>query len=318
MLGLALALAYLKLAVRADPKLENILQILPGSNCGACGYAGCEGYAKSLATSEAPANLCTPGGKDVIQQLAEVLGVEAKEVEQKVAVLGCRGGGKKVDDSFIYYGLENCRAAHLVHGGPKSCTYGCLGLGTCVSVCPFSAMKLDDNLLPVIDENLCTGCGLCVDACPVGIIYLVPFPQKVYVGCSSHDKGKKTRKTCSVGCIACKICEKSCPYDAIHVVSNLAEIDYSKCVSCGICVHKCPTKSIVDKVKVRPYAIIGTNCDGCGECLKVCQFKAIEGKPQERHKVIRERCVGCGLCFQVCKPKAITMAGALGHKQKTI
>lgn len=315
-LGLALALAYLKLAVKVSPKLEKILEVLPGTNCGACGYAGCEGYAQNLATSEAPVNLCAPGGQQVAQNLAEILGVELKEVERKAAVLGCQGGKKEVDDHFLYHGMENCRAAYLVHGGPKSCVYGCLGLGTCVEVCPFAAIKLSNNGLPIIDENLCTGCGLCVDACPVGIIHLVPFPQKIYVGCSSHDKGKETRKVCPVGCIACKICEKSCPYDAIHVLDNLAEIDYTKCTSCGICVHKCPTKSIVDKVKVRPYAIIGMNCDGCGECLEVCQFKAIEGKPQERHKVIKERCIGCGLCFQVCKPKAITMAGALGHKER--
>lgn len=315
-LGLALALAYLKLAVKVNPQLKKILEILPGTNCGACGYAGCEGYAQGMANSEAPVNLCAPGGGEVAQRLAEALGVELKDIEQKVAILKCQGGKAEVGNSFLYYGVENCRAAYLVHGGPKSCVYGCLGLGTCVEVCPFDAIKLGDNCLPIIDENLCTGCGLCVDACPVNIIALIPFPQKIYVGCSSYDKGKETRTICSVGCIACKICEKSCPYDAIHVIDNVAEIDYSKCTSCGICVHKCPTKSIVDKVKVRPYAIIGINCNGCGECLKVCQFKAIEGQPQKRHKIIRERCIGCGSCFQVCQPKAITMAGALGHTER--
>lgn len=317
-LGLALALAYLRLAVRVDPRLAKVLEILPGTNCGACGYAGCEKYAEELVNSDVPANLCAPGGQEVARKLAEVLGVELKEVQRRVAVLACQGGRAEMKDAFRYYGLENCRAAHLVHGGSKSCMYGCLGLGTCVEVCPFGAIKMGANGLPIIDETLCTACGLCVEACPVHIIHLVPFPQKVYMGCASHDKGKDTRKICSVGCIACKICEKSCPYDAIHVVDDLAVIDYSKCTSCGICVHKCPTKSIVDRVKVRPYAIIGLNCNGCGECVKVCQFKAIEGELNQRHKVLRERCIGCGLCFQVCEPKAITMAGALGHKEKTV
>jgi Na+-translocating ferredoxin:NAD+ oxidoreductase RNF subunit RnfB len=316
-LGLALALAYIRLAVRTDPRKEKILEILPGSNCGACGYAGCEGYATRLLDEDAPSNLCTPGGEEVARGLAEVLGVEVEEVEKRVAVLRCKGGREEVKSDFTYLGLENCRAAYLVHGGSKTCKYGCIGLGTCAAVCPFNAITMGQDGLPAIAEERCTGCGLCVEACPVGVIHFAPLVQKVYVGCSSHDKGKVTRKVCTVGCIACKVCEKNCPYDAIHVTDDLAEIDYSKCTSCGICVHKCPTKSIVDKVKVRPYAMIGLNCDGCGKCVEVCKFKAIEGEAGERHKVLREECIGCGLCFEVCEPKAITMVGALGHKEKT-
>lgn len=318
LLGGFLALAYRKLGVKLDPRQKAILDALPGANCGACGFPGCESYAEMVAAGKAEPDLCPVGGGEVAQKIGEILGVEVEAKEPIVAVCLCAGGVDQVGEKYTYLGLGDCRAACLLAEGNKACRFGCIGLDTCEEACPFGAIKMNESKLPIIDEEKCTGCGICVDICPKGLFQLIPRPQKVYIACSSRDPGKVVRKICEVGCVACGVCVKSCPYDAITMEHNLAVIDYSKCENCGICVYKCPTKSIVDKLPARPKAFIGTECTGCELCKELCPTKpiAITGEKGEHHKVNLKLCIGCGLCFEKCPEKAITMAGALGYTQE--
>jgi Na+-translocating ferredoxin:NAD+ oxidoreductase RNF subunit RnfB len=322
--GLGLILGWLlsyfsrKFAVVGEEVLENIKSALPGSNCGACGFPGCEAYAENIVHNNAPLNRCRPGGKAVAERLAQILGKTVEAEEAKVATLICRGGKNECREIFIYDGGRDCRQAYILHSGNKSCIFGCVGLGHCASVCPFGAIQMGDNRLPIIDEKKCTGCGVCVKECPKNVLTLMPRSKLVYLACVSKDKGKAVKDVCKVGCFACNICIKACPYGALKMENNLPVMDFTKCTDCGICVHRCPTKSYIDRAKARPYALITPDCNGCGECVKVCQFKAIEGGPGVRHKVIVSKCIGCGECFKVCPIKAITMVGALGYQVKTV
>jgi electron transport complex protein RnfB len=309
--GFGLAIAARKFAVARDEKVDAIEALLPGANCGGCGYAGCVGFARAIAEGKASPADCAPGGAETANRIAEILGLEKVEKTPVVAVVGCRGGDR-VNSKIDYRGIGSCTALALLCDNLRECSYGCIGLGTCVEVCPFDAINMVDGCA-VVNDRRCTGCGKCVEACPKGIIYLVPKPQKVRVACSSRDKGKSVKSICEVGCIGCGLCAKNCPVKCIEIRDNLAVIDHEKCINCGICAAKCPTASIVDRVIARPKAFIGTSCTGCGECVKVCSFKAIEGEPGQKHNVVHEKCIGCGLCRDVCEANAITIAGALGH-----
>lgn len=312
--GVILAIASKVFAVHRDPRVEKVVDVLPGVNCGACGYPGCQGYAEA-AVKAGVAPVCPPGGTDVAERVAEILGSEAGEHVPEVAVVHCAGGLSNAQQRLDYEGIHDCRAAILVGGSTKACIFGCLSLGTCKAVCPFDAVELDDEGLVHIDVKKCTGCGKCVEACPVNIIELVSKDMKVHIRCSSHDKGKKAKAVCAVACIACQLCVKKCPHDAIHMEEDLAVIDYTKCTNCGICAAVCPTGAIIDDIKARPKAVIGTKCEGLGKCVEVCPVKAISGEPGERHEVDRRKCIGCGLCLDACPTKSIGMVGALGHQR---
>lgn len=316
-LGIALAFIFKKLAIPSGELERKIKSVLLGSNCGACGFPSCAVYAEKVINEGIDLNRCLPGGRKVAENLAKIMGKEVELQESKIAALICRGGKDECRERFIYDGGTDCRQAYVLHGGNRSCVFGCVGLGHCALVCPFGAIKMSKNRLPIINEKKCTGCGICVKACPKMTLRLIPRSKLVYLACVSKDKGKAVKDVCTVGCFACNICIRACPYGALIMFDNLPIMDFSKCVDCGICVHRCPTDSYVDRAKARPYAIISTLCTGCGECVKVCQFKAIEGKLGERHKVLIAKCIGCGECFKVCQVKAITMAGALGYQVKS-
>lgn len=314
--GIVLAVAFKKLAVQISPKEERIRDLLPGTNCGVCGFIGCEAYAHALAekTGKYSATLCVVGGPDTAKDIGEILGIEIEEEEPNVCILRCKGGRDDAIERYEYHGPGDCRTNHILFGGNKACEYGCLGGGHCISVCPFKAIEMGPNHLPIIDTNKCTGCGICVEECPRQVLELIQGSQLVYLACRSFDESKAVTDVCTVGCIGCNICVNVCPFEgAIVMDGNLPEIDYTKCTSCGICYNKCPTNSFIDRAKVRPYAIISAHCNGCGECIKVCQFEAIKGEPGKRHVVTKDRCVGCGRCFEICPLKVITIAGALGY-----
>jgi Na+-translocating ferredoxin:NAD+ oxidoreductase RNF subunit RnfB len=251
-LGAMLGIASIKFHVEIDPRVLHIIEVLPRSNCGACGFPGCEGAAEAIAKGEASYNTCIAGGHEVAQEVAAILGIEAEEAGvQKVAVVGCGGGSGKVKLRFVYEGIRQCAAANQLIGGPLACNYGCLGFGDCAKACPFDALHMGDDKLPKVDPEKCTACGICVTTCPRGIMKLFPVSSEYVVACNSLDKGNIVRKVCEVGCIGCKICEKACPVDppAIVVQDNLARFDYETCTNCGICFEKCPTKCIQKVIK---------------------------------------------------------------------
>lgn len=238
--GIILAVASTKFAVPMDETEQKLRECLPGANCGSCGFSGCDGYAHALATVPGTeTNLCTPGADTVSKQISELLGVSYKDVAKQVAVVHCRGTCSTAKEKYTYEGIASCAAAAGLYGGPGVCIEGCLGFGDCAAVCPKNAISCQDGIARIHTEN-CIGCGLCVKTCPRHVISLFPDISYVKVKCSNHDKGVLTHKACTNGCIGCKKCENICISDAIHVVNNLAVIDYDKCTSCGACADVCP------------------------------------------------------------------------------
>ncbi len=250
LLGLGLAFSNKWLHVHIDPKILAVQEVLPGTNCGACGFPGCEGAAVAVVKGEAAVTVCVAGGQGTADDVAEVMGVEAGEVEKVVAKVFCRGGEGKGVTKYRYVGLEDCHAAAIVAGGPKACSYACVGFGNCTRVCPYSAIVMGQDLIPVVDPKLCTGCGICVTECPKQVIRLVPDSKRVHILCSSRDKGPQVKKVCTVGCIACKLCEKNCPQKAPKIENFLAVMDYGKCSHTCYCVSKCKPGTIV--IETRP------------------------------------------------------------------
>ncbi len=243
-LAIGLTIASKKFAVKEDPTTKKIEEVLPGANCGACGFPGCFQYAEAVADKKAPPSLCSAGGPDIAIQISDIMGVEAEGLgERKVAHVFCGGTKAKALELADYEGVPDCRGAHAL-GGNKACGFGCLGFGSCVKVCPFGAMKMSEEGLPIILKDKCTACGKCIDICPRNIISLVPDNAQVFINCISTDKGGNVRKVCSAGCIGCRKCEKACNYDAIKVKSFLASIDQDKCTSCRACIKECPVNCI--------------------------------------------------------------------------
>lgn len=243
-IGMLLAVAANKLKVETDPKIGEILSVLPGANCGACGYPGCSGLAAAIVLGKAPVNGCKVGGNTVAEKVSGIMGVSAGAAEPVVAVVYCQGDSQKAEQSAEYAGVADCQALSQL-GGTKTCAYGCVGLGSCVKACPFGAMYVGEGGLPVVIREKCTGCGICVKTCPRKVIGLAPADKEVHILCRSYDKGPAVRKYCKVGCIACQLCVRTCPEKAISMDGGtLAKIDYSLCTNCGACVAKCPVKTI--------------------------------------------------------------------------
>lgn len=243
-LGLFLCFFSEKFKVPVDEKEEAVRAALPGNNCGGCGYAGCDGLAAAIAKGEAEVGACPVGGASVTAAIAAIMGVEASSGTEQVAYVKCSGNCEVAKDSYQYSGPEDCvLAASIPGGGPKACSYGCMGFGSCVKACPFDAIHVIDGIA-VVDKEACKACGKCVAACPKHLIELIPKTSKQVVSCSSKDKGKDVMAACSVGCIGCGLCVKACAFDAVTVTDNVAHIDQDKCKHCGACVQKCPKKII--------------------------------------------------------------------------
>lgn len=250
--GGLLAVAAKHFAVEEDARVETICDLLPGANCGACGFPGCISFAENVVGLKADASGCIPGGKDICDSICKVMGIDSVGSEvKKVAEISCLGSRDVAPDKFEYHGVRDCNAALAFSGGFKACKYGCLGLGTCAESCPFDALHMGDNGLPIVDRERCTACGICVKACPRDLIRIANADRICkYVPCNSKDKGKVVREVCEVGCTGCKACVKACPQDAIVVEDSLAVIDSSKCDNCGECVDACRRSIIKDAAKV--------------------------------------------------------------------
>lgn len=232
--------------VEENENIPKIRECLPGANCGACGFSGCDGYAKALAegVTDNP-SLCTPGGDGTSREVAAIMGLTPSNVVERVAYVACNGSRHPEEKKYDYNGPKSCAAAKLNLAGDRHCSFACLGYGDCVAVCPRDAIKINaENCVAEIDPKKCIGCSLCVKTCPNGIISLVDDTRTVVVKCKNQLKGADVRLACNNGCIGCRKCEKSCPAGAIKVENNLAVIDYEKCTDCGICHSVCPVKCI--------------------------------------------------------------------------
>ncbi len=239
--GLSLASKFM--AVPVDETQERLREVLPGANCGACGYSGCDGFAAALAKGEAEANRCTVGGNSTAKAISEILGIEVK-VEPKVAFIACNGNREITKLKYSYGGLKSCSAASVLHSGPLECKFGCLGFGDCANACVFGAITVE-NGKPIVCEELCVGCGSCVTACPKGTILLVPKEHKTLIACSNKLKGAAVVKACNVSCIACGMCEKQCEVGALKIVDNLPVIDQRICNGCGKCKEVCKRGALI-------------------------------------------------------------------------
>ena len=249
--AVALGFAAKKFAVEVDPRELAAVEVLPGANCGACGFPGCAGYAKALVAGTVDLNQCPPGGADVVAKLARILGVEASATARQLAVVLCQGDNRKAQLKYQYLGMQDCMAAQRIVEGPKVCPGGCLGLGSCQRVCPFDAIEMTADGLAVISREKCTGCRKCLAVCPRNVIRMTPYEATVHVLCNSHDKGALVRKYCQVGCIGCHICQKTVT-GAYKLENILAEVVLGHDDEAAEAVVKCPTKCIRDFVDGYP------------------------------------------------------------------
>ena len=241
--GLILGFAGKKFAVEEDPRVGEVRACLGGANCGACGYAGCDAYAAAVVRGEASVNACTPGGTKTAKAIGAIMGGEAGEMEQVVARVRCSGNCDNMVVRYDYQGMESCRAAASIAGGPKACHFACVGLGDCVKKCAFGAISIEDGVAK-INPDKCTGCGVCEATCPRQIIHLLPRSQTILVACRNKATGRLARLQCKTACVACGRCAKQCPSEAITIVEGVAQIDETKCTRCGACVPACPMHCI--------------------------------------------------------------------------
>ncbi len=238
-----LVAASKKFYVYEDPRIDQVEALLPGANCGGCGFAGCRSYAENSVQNKMVDPPCPVASAETMRAIADLLGLEAVEQERQVATLLCKGSHQNSPAIVDYRGIEDCLAATLVIDSVKNCAFACLGLGSCVRACAFDAMYLEDGIVNV-DEEKCTGCGLCIPACPKNLLVLRPVSALTVVTCSNTDRGADARKACKVACIGCMKCQKVCEHSAIHVTDFLASINYENCTNCGQCVEACPTNAI--------------------------------------------------------------------------
>lgn len=223
--GVLLAYAAKRFAVKVDPKIEAVRACLPGANCGACGYAGCESYAEAVVTDPAcPPGKCAPGKQDVADKVAAITGKAAGEASAVISYLRCSRNDGQVKKKHQYTGFDTCQAASIAFGGPYECNFACIGYGDCEAACPFHAIHMKDNM-PVIDPEACTGCGVCISTCPKQVLQLLPKDAVCYVPCSSKDSGKAVTNVCQAGCIHCMACTRKAK-DVVNMVNDRIEIDY--------------------------------------------------------------------------------------------
>lgn len=240
--GLLIILISKFCVIKENPKISEINANLSGANCGGCGYPGCDAFAKALVEGKASLDDCSATSKENKIEISNILGISYDGGAETIAVVACNGG-INCDDKYKYQGYGDCISQQILANGSKECAVGCMGVGSCVDVCPNLAIECRDGYAQ-IDPDLCISCGLCIKTCPKQLIKRIPKNAKIYVACSTQCKGKDVMDKCKTGCISCGLCQKFCPNDAICLVNNVPIIDYSKCTGCMTCFEKCPRKVI--------------------------------------------------------------------------
>ena len=292
-------------AVPSNPKRDAVREVLPGANCGGCGFPGCDGCADAIASGKAPVNACPVGGAEVAAKVASIMGVEADTSSvKKVATVICQGDAQHCRSKFDYTGIQDCVAASLVNDGYKSCKYACLGLGTCVKACPFDAIHIDEHRhIAVVDPDKCQSCGKCVEACPKHVLELQPETRPVRLLCRAADEGHVVSDNCRIGCIGCERCAVACKFDAITMVNHLPKIDMDKCRGCMMCAEVCPTDAMWADWDERKIAEIDQDaCIGCGMCAQACPWNM----PRiDSETGTSTKCISCGRCAEQCPNGAI-------------
>ncbi|HNS31968.1 MAG TPA: RnfABCDGE type electron transport complex subunit B [bacterium] len=235
----------IRFKVEENPLVASIYELMPKANCGACGLAGCSAFAELLAEKKEAPEKCVMLSEENLSSICSILGIESRDRTREIARIKCFGG-KNSKKKFEYATLRSCSAVVSIFGTNLECGFGCLGMGDCAEICPVNAISMGENGLPSVDAEKCTGCGKCVAACPMSIISLLPEDKKIYIACSSCDRGPAVIKACKSGCIGCGKCVRVCPQKAISLKNNLAVIDYEKCNNCGTCVENCPRKIIFE------------------------------------------------------------------------
>ncbi len=248
-LGIGLVYASKKFKVKENPKVREVYKVLPGINCGGCGFGGCNDFAAAVVKDHGLVHGCVVGKEETAEKIGKILGIKVSEAEPKIARVRCQGG-KNCSDRFDYQGVKRCNAVHTLMDR-KECEYGCIGFGDCAESCKFDALHMGKDGYPIVDPEKCVGCGKCVEACPKELIKLQDDRKLVHIACISKDNGKETREKCKRGCIACGVCVKNCPVHTIQIIDNHAVIDADKCINCGTCVRNCPTKAIIMIKKVK-------------------------------------------------------------------
>jgi len=248
-LSVVLYIVSQKFKVEEDARIDQVAEVLPGANCGGCGFAGCRGLAEAIVkVGNMDGKACPVGGAPVMAQVGKIMGLEAVESEPMIAVVRCNGGKCNTHRKVEYDGVMDCASANQNFASEGGCSFGCLGLGTCVSVCKFDAIHINpDTQLPEVDEEKCVACGACAKACPRMVIEIRKKGfkgRRVFVSCINKEKGAVAKKSCDVACIGCGKCEKVCAFGAITIENNLSYIDFNKCKLCRKCVEACPTGAI--------------------------------------------------------------------------
>ena len=303
-------------AVPSNPTVDALRACLPGANCGACGYPGCDGYAAAVADGKAEVGSCSVGGAKCTAAMAEIMGVSAAAGVRMVATVACQGNSEHCAPKN-YQGIQDCVAASLVNNGTKACQYACLGLGTCERACPFGAIHVDPvKMIAVVDKEKCQGCKKCVAACPQHVLSMQPENAEVLIKCHNPEKGNALKEKCSKACVGCEACVKSCNFGALTMENGVPKFDYEKCVGCMACADACPTGAMEANFENRKEAYIDPDkCVGCTLCVKQCKFDAIDGALKQKHKVLGA-CTGCGACAAKCPKKAITMRDRRAPRNK--
>lgn len=245
-LGGILALASRRLAVKEDPRIDQVEEMLPHANCGACGFPGCRPFAEAVVSGKAPPSKCSVNTAEGTQAIAEFLGVDAGAAQKRVARLACQGGNHVARFKAAYHGVPSCRAAVSAGGGGKACAWGCLGFGDCMKACTFDAIHMDEHDLPVVDVQKCVACNDCVVACPLDLFSLQPLEHKLWVACKSLAEGDEALSECEVACTACGRCAADAAPGVVSIRNNLAVVDYSRNDHASrIAIERCPTGAIV-------------------------------------------------------------------------